>query len=86
MCNIYTEYLNQTNYIDKYCITIQIIALWLQQELQISNNERQKAITLFKAQVAKSNQYKNIIDMLQNSFFAKQDHPQQSIERTISAK
>ena len=55
MHNIYTEYLNQTNHADKQCKKIRIIALGLEQELQISNNERQEAITLLEAQVAKSN-------------------------------
>ena len=81
MRNIYTKYLNQANHADKQCKEIQTIALGLEQELQISNNERQEAITLLEAQVAKSNRYKKIIDTLQNSLPAKQDQPQQSIER-----
>ena len=86
MCNIYTKYLNQANHADKQCKKIRTIALGLEQELQISNNERQEAITLFKAQVAKSNQYKKIIDTLQNSLPAKQNRPQQSIERPTPAQ
>ncbi len=62
MRNIYTKYLNQANHANKQCKKIQTIALRLEQELQISNNEKQKAIILLEAQVAKSNQYKRIID------------------------
>ncbi len=61
---IYTEYLNQTNHADKQCKEIRTIVLGLEQELQISNNERQEAIILLEAQVAKLNQYKRIIDIL----------------------
>ena len=75
MRNIYTKYLNQANHADKQCKKIQTIALGLEQELQISNNKIQEAITLLEAQVAKSNQYKRIIDTLQNSLPAKQNRP-----------
>ena len=81
MRNIYTKYLNQANHANKQCKEIRTIALGLEQELQISNNEKQEAITLLGSQVAKSNQYKKIIDTLQNSLSAKPDQPQQSIER-----
>ncbi len=40
MRNIYTEYLNQANHADEQCKEIRTIALGLEQELQISNNER----------------------------------------------
>ncbi len=86
MCNIYTEYLNQANHADEQCKKIQTIALRLEQELQISNNERQETIILLEAQVAKSNRYKRIIDTLQNSLPTKQDQPQQSIERPTPAE
>ncbi len=86
MRNIYTKYLNQANHADEQCKEIWTIALGLEQELQISNNERQEAITLFEAQVAKSNWYERIIDTLQNSLPTKQDRPQQSIERSIPAQ
>ena len=76
MRNIYIEYLNQANHANKQCKKIRTIALGLEQELQISNNKRQEVITLLEAQVAKLNQYKRIIDTLQNSFSAKQDRPQ----------
>ena len=84
--NIYTKYLNQANHANKQCKEIRTIALGLEQELQISNNERQEAITLLEAQVAKSNRYEKIIDTLQNSLPAKQDRPQQSIERPTPAQ
>ena len=54
MRNIYTKYLNQANHADELCKEIRTIALGLEQELHISINERQKAITLLEAQVAKS--------------------------------
>ena len=40
MRNIYTKYLNQANHADEQCREIRTIALRLEQELQISNNER----------------------------------------------
>ncbi len=49
MRNIYTEYLNQANHADEQCKEIRTIALGLEQELQISNNERQEAIILLEA-------------------------------------
>ena len=55
MCNIYTEYLNQANYVDIQCKQIRTIVLGLEQKLQINNNKRQETITLFEAQIAKSN-------------------------------
>ncbi len=73
--NIYTKYLNQANYANKLCKEIQTIILGLEQEFGISNNERQEAIILLKTQVANSNQYKRIINTLQNSFSTKQDQP-----------
>ena len=81
MRTIYIEYLNQANNTDKQCNQIWTVALGLEQEFQISNNERTEAITLLEAQVAKSNRYEKIIDTLQNSFPAKKDQLQQSIER-----
>ena len=86
MCTIYTKYLNMANNADKQYNQISTIALGLEQELQISNNKKIEAITLLEAQVAKSNWYKKIIDMLQNSFFAKKDQPQQSIKRPTLAQ
>ena len=55
MRNIYTKYLNQANHANKQCKEIRIIVLGLEQELQISNNKRQEAITLLEVQLAKSN-------------------------------
>ena len=86
MCIIYTEYLNQANNADKQCNQIWTVALVLEQKLQISNNKRTEAIILLEAQVAKFNWYERIIDMLQNSFPAKKDQPQQSIERPTPAQ
>ena len=43
-------------------------------------------MTLLEAQVAKSNQYEKIIDMLQNPLSAKQDQPQQSVEKRTPAQ
>ncbi len=40
MRNIYTKYLNQANHANKQYKEIRTIALRLEQELQISNNER----------------------------------------------
>ncbi len=49
MRNIYTEYLNQANHADEQCTEFRTIALGLEQELQISNNEKQEAIILLEA-------------------------------------
>lgn len=43
-------------------------------------------IILLEAQIAKSNQYKKIIDTLQNFFFTKQNQPQQSINKLTLVK
>ena len=75
MHTIYTKYLNQTNNADKQYNQIQTVTLRLEQKLQISNNKKTEAITLLEAQVAKSNRYDKIIDMLQNSFPAKKNQP-----------
>ena len=53
MRTIYTEYLNQAKNADEQCNQTRTIALGLEQEVQISNNERNEAITLLEAQVAK---------------------------------
>ena len=52
---IYTKYLNQAYNANKQYNQIWIIALALEQKLQISNDERIEVITLLKVQVAKSN-------------------------------
>lgn len=64
MYTIYTKYLNEANHINKQYNQISIITLTLQQELQISNNEMTKAITLLEVQIVKLNYYKKIIDIL----------------------
>ena len=51
MRTIYTKYLNQANKVDKQCNQILTVALELEQQLQISNNERTEAITLLETQV-----------------------------------
>lgn len=48
MYTIYTKYLNQVNDVNKQCNQIKTIALEIEQELLISNNERYKVITLLK--------------------------------------
>ena len=86
MRTIYTEYLDQANNADKQYNQIRTIALGLEQELQISNDERTEAITLLEAQVAKSNRYEKSIDTLQNPLPAKKHQSQQSIERSTPAQ
>ena len=83
---IYIKYLNQANNANKWYNQIWIVALGLEQELQISSNKKTEAITLLEAQVAKSNQYKKIINILQNFFLAKKNQPQQSIKRPTPAQ
>ena len=86
MHTIYIEYLNQANNANKQYNQIETVALGLKQKLQISNHERTKAIILLEAQVAKSNQYEKIINILQNFFPAKKNQPQQSIKRPTPAQ
>ena len=70
---IYTKYLNQANNANKKCKQICTIALELEQKRQINNNKKNEAITLLETQVGKSNQYKKIINILQNFLLAKKN-------------
>lgn len=47
--------------------------LKLEEKLQINNNEKDRVIILIKIQIANSNLYEKIIDMLQNSISSKKD-------------
>ena len=49
MRTIYTEYLDQANNADEQYNQIRTVALGLEQELQISNDERTEALTLLEA-------------------------------------
>ena len=55
MHTIYTKYMNQASNATKQYNQIQTVILGIKQEFQISNNKKVEAITLFKAQVIKSN-------------------------------
>lgn len=81
MHTIYTKYLNQANNAKKECNQICIFALKLKQDFQITNNKKNETIILLKAQVVKFNQYKKMIDILQNSLLTKKNQLQQSIKR-----
>lgn len=48
MRKTYTEYLEQTNEVDKQYDKIQTRVLGLEQDLNINNEEREQAVTLFQ--------------------------------------
>ena len=66
MRSIYTEYLDQANEADKKCDEIRICALGLQQELHISNDKKEQAVSLLQKQIVKVKRYEKKIDTLQN--------------------
>ncbi len=53
----YTEYLNQVNEAGKQHDAIRICILGLEQDLHISNVEREEAVTLLQEQAKKLKQY-----------------------------
>ena len=61
---IYTKYLNEANKTDKKCDEIYICALGLEQELYISNKEREQAVSLLQQQTVKVKRYEKMIDAL----------------------
>lgn len=81
MRSIYTEYLNQANEADKQRDQICTLALGLEQDLHISNDEREQAVTLLREQTIKVKRYEKLIDALQNSASVKPDTPLPSIEK-----
>ena len=83
MRSIYTEYLNEANKADKKRDEIRTRALGLEQELHISNEEREQAVSLLQQQTVKVKRYEKMIDALQSSVFAKPDKPLPSIESSI---
>ncbi len=83
MQSIYTKYLDQANKADKVCNEIHTRALRLEQELHISNEEKEQAVSLLQQQTVKVKRYKRMIDALQSSVPLKPDIPLPSIERPI---
>ena len=86
MRSIYTEYLNEANEADKKRDEIRTRALGLEQELHISNEEREQAVSLLQQQTVKVKRYEKMIDALQSSAFAKPDKPLPSIESPIDQR
>ena len=64
MRSIYTEYLNKANKADKERDEIHTRALGLEQELHISNKEREQAVSLLQQQIVKVKRYEKMIDAL----------------------
>ena len=60
----YTEYLDQANEADNQRNQIRTHALGLEQDLHISNKEREQAVTLLQEQAKKLKRYKKMIDTL----------------------
>ena len=86
MQSIYTKYLDQANEADKERDEIHTRALGLEQELHISNEEREQAVSLLQQQTVKVKRYEKMIDVLQNSVPLKPDIPLPSIERSIDQR
>ena len=84
MRSIYTEYLHEANEADKERDEIRTRALGLEQELHISNEEREQAVSLLQQQTVKVKRYKKMIDVLQSSAFAKPDKFLPSIKSPLS--
>ena len=83
MRSIYTKYLNKANKADKERDEIRTRALGLEQELHISNEEREQAVSLLQQQTVKVKRYKKMIDALQSSVFVKPDKFLPFIENLI---
>ena len=83
MQSIYSEYLDQVNKADKERDKIYTCALGLEQELYISNKEREQAVSLFQQQTVKVKYYEKMIDILQSPPSIKPDKPLLFIERPI---
>ena len=86
MRSIYTEYLDQANEADKERDEIRTRALGLEQELHISNEEREQTVSLLQQQTVKVKRYEKMIDALQSSASAKPDKPLPSVERPIDKR
>ena len=86
MRSIYTKYLNKANEADKKRDEIRIRALELEQELYISNEKREQAVSLLQQQTVKVERYKKMIDALQSSSFAKPDKSLLSIKSFINQR
>ncbi len=83
MRKTYMEYLDQANKADNQGDKIRTRDLGLEQELYISNEEREQAVSLLQQQTVKVKRYKRMIDALQSSVPLKPDIPLPSIERSI---
>ncbi len=86
MQSIYTKYLDQANKADKENNEIYTCALGLEQELYISNEEREQAVSLLQQQTVKVKRYERIIDALQSLVSPKPDIPLLSIKRPINQR
>ena len=86
MRSIYTEYLHEANEADKERDEIRTRALGLEQELHISNEEREQAVFLLQQQIVKVKRYEKMIDALQSSAFAKPDKPLPFIKSLIDQR
>ncbi len=81
MQKIYTEYLDQANKADNQRDEIRMCALGLEQDLHVSNEESEQAVTLLQEQAKKLKRYEKMIDKLQNAASVKPDIPFPSVEK-----
>ncbi len=86
MRKTYTEYLDQANKADNQYDEIRTRALGLEQELHISNKEREQAVSLLQQQIVKVKHYERMIDALQSSVPLKPDIALPSIKRPIDQR
>ena len=81
--SIYTKYLNKANKANKKRDEICTCVLTLEEELYISNEEKEQAVSLLQQQVVKIKRYKKMMDALQILVFAKPDKPLPFIKSPI---
>ncbi len=86
MQSIYTKYLDKANKADKKRDEIYTRALGLEQELHISNKEREIAVFILQQQTVNIKRYEKMINALQNSVPLKSDIPLPSIKRPIDQR
>lgn len=86
MRKTYMEYFDHANEADKQHDAIRTRALGLEQDLHISNVEREEAVTLLQKQAKKLKQYEKIIDNLQNATSVTPDTSLASVEQSTNQR
>ena len=82
MRKTYTEYFDQANKADDQRNQFRTCALGLEQDLHISNEEKEQVVTLLQEQAKKLKRYKKMIDTLQNMASITPDTPLASVEQS----